>query len=652
MSWKLGVLLSGVSEKEQNTLVFAAQELKKYLSKVTDESIMICESDSAEKSGIRIGINLSPEIPEVSDPRIDDAIMVDVMDREGVITGSNARSVLIAVYRYLREIGFCFIRPGKSGEKYPEKIQRNRVLVNEAATSRYRGICIEGSEFYESIEEIIDWLPKVAMNGYDSQFFVPMIFFKRWYTHAGYGMVNPYLPPEPLTEEDVRGMAQSLAREVEKRSLIYINVGHGWTCKPFGMPALGWEPVDPSTLPEGYEQYLALVGGKRELRWGVPMNTNLCFGNESVQDKIVDCVVQYCMENKNVDSIQFALSDGTNNHCECEKCKHTRPSDFYVQILNKIDRKLTDLNIPVRIFTVIYVDLLWPPETERIQNKNRFILMYCPISRSYTTPLTVETTAKMTPYVRNKLVFPGKVDELAAYLKGWRDQFDGEYVVFDYYFMWDCYKDLGSMGTARMIYDDIRNYEKMRFTGLISCQSQRVFSPTALGMNIMARTLWNRECDFETECNDILHTEFGEDWEFVRNFLSELSRYSLPEVTRLEKPIATPENAAMYQKGIACAGNYMRIIDTHIGKGSTVEQVSWKNLKFHVQLSVLLLKAYTAIATDPDADVGKLWTPIEDFVNLNEWEMRHDFDVFEFKYTIGRLLPKFVKAERGLELGN
>ena len=116
MSWKLGVLLSGVSEKEQNTLVFAAQELKKYLSKVTDESIMICESDSAEKSGIRIGINLSPEIPEVSDPRIDDAIMVDVMNREGVITGSNARSVLIAVYRYLREIGFCFIRPGKSGE--------------------------------------------------------------------------------------------------------------------------------------------------------------------------------------------------------------------------------------------------------------------------------------------------------------------------------------------------------------------------------------------------------------------------------------------------------------------------------------------------------------------------------------------------------
>ena len=49
MSWKLGVLLSGVSEKEQNTLVFAAQELKKYLSKVTDESIMICESDSPVK---------------------------------------------------------------------------------------------------------------------------------------------------------------------------------------------------------------------------------------------------------------------------------------------------------------------------------------------------------------------------------------------------------------------------------------------------------------------------------------------------------------------------------------------------------------------------------------------------------------------------
>lgn len=166
MSWKLGVLLSGVSEKEQNTLVFAAQELKKYLSKVTDESIMICESDSPVKSGINIGINICSMLPEVSDPVLDDAVVIDVTGHEGVITGSNARSVLIAVYRYLREIGFCFIRPGKNGEKYPDAMYTDRVFVNEAATTRYRIICIEGSEFYESVEEIIDWLPKVAMNGY------------------------------------------------------------------------------------------------------------------------------------------------------------------------------------------------------------------------------------------------------------------------------------------------------------------------------------------------------------------------------------------------------------------------------------------------------------------------------------------------------
>ena len=42
--------------------------------------------------------------------------MIDVKNMAGTITGSNARAVLIACYRFLREIGFAFVKPGKYGD--------------------------------------------------------------------------------------------------------------------------------------------------------------------------------------------------------------------------------------------------------------------------------------------------------------------------------------------------------------------------------------------------------------------------------------------------------------------------------------------------------------------------------------------------------
>ena len=141
---------------------------------------------------------------------MDDAILIDIENGKGVIAGSNARSVLIGVYRYLRELGFVFVRPGADGEKYPTCFSEKRVKVCECASSRHRGVCIEGSVFYESMEDMIDWLPKVGMNCYYVQFFVPSIFYRRWYEHEGYGIKNPYLEREEISDSDIDGMNQML----------------------------------------------------------------------------------------------------------------------------------------------------------------------------------------------------------------------------------------------------------------------------------------------------------------------------------------------------------------------------------------------------------------------------------------------------------
>ena len=47
--------------------------------------------------------------------------LIDVKNGAGVITGANNRAVLIAVYRFLRELGCRWLRPGAENEVIPKK---------------------------------------------------------------------------------------------------------------------------------------------------------------------------------------------------------------------------------------------------------------------------------------------------------------------------------------------------------------------------------------------------------------------------------------------------------------------------------------------------------------------------------------------------
>lgn len=654
MIWKIKVITEGLNEKQRGTMLFAGQELRRYLSMSTNVPILICEGGEADDDTILLGIGLRTELPELKDTTFDDAILIDVKGHGGVITGVNARSVLIGVYRYLRELGYTFVRPGKEGEKHPKKLEVRDIYINETPSCRHRTVCIEGSVTYESIEDMIDWLPKVGMNGFYTQFFTPMIFFQRWYLHKGYEYTNPYLKGDALTSEDVDGMVKMYEYEIVKRSLIYYKVGHGWTCEPFGTTSYGWDPVAPESIPEEYYKYIAEVNGKREMittgRYAyVPMVVQLCYGNPEVREIIVSSVIDYCRKNPQIDCLCFSFADGSNAYCECELCRDTRPSDFKVMMLNEINRRLAAEGLHTKVESGIYVDQLWPPVKHEIENPDRFFFSFCPISRTYSDAFPIKTDREMRPFELNKLTFPDSVEELLAYVREWRKVYHGEMLVFDYYYMWDCYKDLGGIDRSRVIYKDIRNYKELDLGGLVSCQGQRVFCPTSLGMNIMASTLWNRDCDFDEVLDYVMKAEYGEDYAAVRDYLQALSTYSLPVVTRLEKPFV-PENIPMYEKGLEAARTFSSVIEEHLDNPDLCEATSWKYLKFHTALSVMLLEAFIDISNG--VEPMSTWPPIEEFINRNEWETRQYFDVFEFKFTYLRLvLPLIKKEERELNIG-
>ena len=123
---------------------FAAEELKRCLTGMdpaADVSIMAFVGNDPTRDGI-LWLGVCPEIREtVENPVLDDAYRIDVIDGVGAIRGSNGRSVLFGVYRYLKELGCTWVRPGADGEYIPRKCLSNtEVHVNEKASYRHRGV--------------------------------------------------------------------------------------------------------------------------------------------------------------------------------------------------------------------------------------------------------------------------------------------------------------------------------------------------------------------------------------------------------------------------------------------------------------------------------------------------------------------------------
>ena len=492
--------------ENDETVLFAKEELARYL-KLLNKSI---EIDDEAENGFTLGLL------EETDDEID-TVSVNVDGLSGEIRGSNYRSILFSVYRYLEAIGVRWIRHGADGEILPENhdFSKDSIHFKSTAKSKYRGMCIEGAVSIENMLDNIDWVTKMGFNTYFIQFDCPHTFFFRWYTRSR----NPYAEgARKVPFEEAEKYRVMMAKEFKKRGLTYQSMGHGWTALCIGLPGNGWWEVNGEVDPE-IKENLALVNGKREFWKNIPLVTELCYSNPDTRKKFVNFCADYAQKHPEMDVLHIWLSDGRDNHCECEECKKMRPADFYVKLLNEIDAEYTARNIKTKLVYLAYHDLLWAPEVEKeFKNPDRFILMFAPICRKYDTSYAdIKELPEKDVFVRNKNKLPSTVEGNVAHILDWvhtlkTNAFSYEY----YYWVKQNYVDFGGVNLSRVIYDDILNHDKIGLSGIVSCQSQRSFWPNGLGMYVMAKTLWyGDEIDFDTMLQDHFKNEFGEfDTEF------------------------------------------------------------------------------------------------------------------------------------------
>ncbi len=599
---------------------FAAEELKSTFSRMG-----IGENEYS----VSVGLFSDFSIPLKGDsPLLDDETAVDIRNGNGYIAGSNPRSILFAAYRYLEACGVKYIRPGANGTRYPKRSSLADLKLKEAPSVRHRSICIEGAVSLENVLDLVDFMPKLGFNSYFIQFRNPFIFFDRWYSHRK----NPFKKPEPISRETSAEYTKTVIREVKKRGLLLEAMGHGWTCEPFGVPHTGWDKADGKSLPKEYLDICAELNGERKVFNNSPLATQICLSNPWARKTMNESVLKYIRENPEADIVHYWLGDYYNNVCECKECRKLHASDYYVMLLNELDGLLTENGISTRIVFANYYNNSIPPKRERLRNQDRFIMLYAPITRTYSEPFPDNFPVKeIPPYVCNRYELPLSTADNLAYLYAWRQQYSGDTVDFDYHLMWDHLLDGSGENISKILCTDIKRLKALTADGFISCQLQRSFFPTSLAVTVMGKTLWNTETRFEDIRSSLYAAAFGGEYlDLVTEYFSVLSEAFDIGAMRCHKPFRPEKWKRAIEWALSKMTEMQPVIENGCESPDPVTARSWQLLKLHQGAYAPILHELLFLIDKNYERASECLGAAVDFVWRHEDELQDSLDSFFF----------------------
>jgi hypothetical protein len=510
----------------------AARELVKYLPQLApvtvgalpalgslpkDTPARIVLGTSASLAGAGIGA-----LPKPDD--LDDALAIIPRAGRLYLVGANARSVLFAAYRLLEELGVVFLRPGPGGELIPRKgsLSLPRQAIREAASYRHRGICIEGSPRLEHTLDVLDWMAKKKMNTFQLQFRHAGVFWRRGYNQSP--EMDAATRGKRLSDEDCIVIDDRVIARCKQLGMIVHRVGHGWTAATLGYQGIDWNETPTGPVPAKMQPWLAQVGGKREFFRNEPTNTELCYSNVEAREAFMQTVMVYARQHPEVDALHVWLSDATNNKCECAECRKHSPTDWYMLVINELGRRLKAEGLKTRIVLLGYFELIWPPETIKLEADNS-IFMYAPMGRCYRHHIADQKCGEIQDLSRpplNAFRPLGGNNTVTALAKLWKRENPPDTFLFDYH-MWAAVWDDGfGMDLGDVMAQDMRDMKELGLNGMVSCQCVRAFYPHPYIAAAMADVMWNRATSVAPHRKKIMSAAFGKHAKEVETYLASL----------------------------------------------------------------------------------------------------------------------------------
>ncbi len=589
--------------RDDQTISFAADELKKYLwTMMPNSGNTPIRLDAAAKDGFRLGLLEDFGLEnEATDPVWDDVVHIDTTAQGGILAGSNPRSVLFAVYRFLRLNGCRWFYPGPEGEYVPMKDIAPQ-KYHHMADHRVRGYTIEGDPSMEQVTNWVDYQAKLELNMFVPS--DPYVYLRRYYEH---NHLLDHRPSEMVTPEQCDQWQRTLESEALKRGMLLKEGGHG------RIPiSLGLNPADreeyrsgEKQIPENIRPYLAQLNGKRDLFRNDIYYTNLCMSNPEVRRRLVEYSADKIQSRPYLCMEALGFADGTHNHCECENCRDLNPSDFQIMIANELDEELTrrgDTTTKIALST--YVDMMFPQVREKIKNPDRCWIQFTPISRSYAASITENTVLpEPLPYVRNAWKAPKGIDQCVALFQARRKDVKLPAYAYEYHFWRAQVRDPGLMIISRRIYEDVRSLKLLDIDGYQQDGSNKHFFPHGFHQFIHAETLVNRDCDYESLLDDYFALLFGKDYKQVLDYLNGVSeafgeKYMAGEdwAEGAKDPLYNPARAEKLEQVFELAAVARTLVKKNRKAPVRVQALAWRLLERHAEFSAGMADVFIAKA--------------------------------------------------------
>ena len=615
------------------TIDFAAQELKKYLRMMMpDCGGITIEYNPEATDGFRLGLLGDFNLPcESDEPDQDDIVHIETTEEGGILAGSNYRSVLFAVYRFLKLNGCRFLLPGKDGEFIPRKSPEPQ-SYHKMADSRIRAHATEGDPSLQNVLDYIDYQTKHELNGYGQ--FESFSYFRRYYLHRLNEMNRP---PEPIDIPLVHQWEGLIEAELSKRGMIQFGGGHKWCQLTMDLdPAMRYAyKFEGVPCPEELKKNMAMLNGVRDLNRKDIVFTNFCMSRADLRTKFADIVVDHIKKHPYHSLVGISLADTSHNHCECPECIKKRPSDWLVMIGNEIDEKLTAENLPNKIVISSYVDRMFHPVTERIKNPKRFVLQFCPISRKYNASITKDTVfpEEVPEFIYNGWTPPKTIEGCVALFKKWQEVLPTDCLTYEYHFWRHQFRDPGLMTLSRRVYEDMLSLPYSNMKGCLEDGSNRNFFPTGFMKYIWAATLTDRNIDYEAELADYFYHCYGEDWREVRTYLEKVSEvfdldyiYGDRSVDLKKGNYYNPAYAENLKQVKELAAGMRALVKEHMQMPTRVQNVCWRLLLRHTEYIEGIAEFIAEKALGHDKLALEMAYAFFERFGKNEFEMERYFD--------------------------
>lgn len=482
----------------------------------------------------------------------EDSFTLKSFDGKLRITGSNARSVLYGVYKYLKSFGYAFLYPGEEGQIIPEKpaFTIDGFDLTEKADRPFRGLAFrpsckpEGKEKrLQYLKEAFDLISFMAKNQYN-------LFFMEGYDveRPGdrYSVIDgerpiqhvEYLLKGKSWEEraEIAKMQYKVVEEARRHGFLIERGGHGWN---YGVPE--HYAVNHHISVEEAKKILK-AKGKINAQAEVAVSTwfQLCLGEEEVREIYADHIVSFLMEHRNeMDIAAIWMGDGFDNKCQCERCIRQPFSDLYLDIFRRVALKVKKVMPEMMLECLIYFESLEPPTKNWLEGLDNVILNLAVWSQCYFHHLD-DPACRLPDWVpdyRNNATHDRpndkriiNYDQYKPY-EGWRKVLGNGHkcLIFNYitYEKHALTRHFMSYDVRPLFEYSLEDLDRFNIHGMVDCQCHCSWDkPANLQLYAAGRILWNKnDNDPKAIRRELFAKLYGEKAPAVETFCDRISTH-------------------------------------------------------------------------------------------------------------------------------